>query len=76
MATIQWEDCLVIEIPHPVHPVMALEAAAPQVNLVSNHKTLVIECMASKAGLQDKFILITFMAALAGNNGAVEVHPV
>jgi len=51
MAPIQWEHSLVIERPHPVHPVMALEAAASQLSFVLKHKRLVIECVASKAGL-------------------------
>ena len=52
MAPIQGEYSLVIKIPHPVHTVMALEAAAAQLNLVLNHKILVIECVAPEAGFQ------------------------
>ena len=74
MAPIQGENSLVIEIPHPVNTVMALEAAAPQLNLVLNHRSLVIEGVAPEAGLLREFILSLLVAALARNYGAIEIH--
>ena len=74
MAAIQGEHGLVIEIPHSVNTVMALEAAATQLNLVLKQINLVIECMASEAGLLCKFIFTFLMAALAGNYYVVKIH--
>ena len=52
VAPIQVEDSLVVERAHPVYAIMALETAAPQLNLVLKHTNLVIKCMASKAGFR------------------------
>ena len=52
VAPVQVEYSLVIERTHPIYATMALETGTPHLNLVLKHNALVIECVASKAGIR------------------------